>query len=359
MVAPLFMLLVLAVFMAVIAAVVYGVVSLLAHRNVIALVAGILAVPLVAAMVLFLFVFSARVETRQSQLEHTQAVEIREQKAIARQYAVRAAERPPAPAQSQPLPQPVEQAVAEETPVPVATSKTEPEAATPAAGKKSNSMLRMLASALMKAIDEQDAKDATATAAKPAAPAEAAPSRPEPLPKRPAWIDAAPGVQDGAYQVAIAIGPYTTRLECDAKRFDELQRAIDKYVVASYGRKAAGRIQLPADFIDQHLVKAEWEERRAFDLSPTLRVPMVQLHVLLRFDRPVANRIHDIWTQADVLRRVEFLAAAGALVILVLALAWAYLKLDLSTAGRYRWRLRLVASVLLLAIVAISLRILA
>ena len=47
---------------------------------------------------------------------------------------------------------------------------------------------------------------------------------------RPAWIDAAPQVVDGAYQTSITVGPYTTRGECDAKLPEALQESLDHYV---------------------------------------------------------------------------------------------------------------------------------
>ncbi len=236
-------------------------------------------------------------------------------------------------------------------------------ASLPPAGRpaQSGGLLRMLSGALLRALEDEDGTQpggapasepsrveaAEADALAPASPAAAAP--------RPAWIDSAPHREGSDYQVAIVVGPYTTREECDKKLPEELFRAVDVYAVNLLGPRASGRVQLPLDYVQGSLIRDTWEERRVFPLSPSLHRPMVQLHVLVGFGAKAAEKIRNAWKQVVVEHRVYRVAAVGIVLLLSLTIAWAYLRLDLSTAGRYRWRLRLAAAAALVAVVCFGL----
>jgi hypothetical protein len=340
--------------LAVIAVVVFGLVSLVLNRRFRAVVLTILAIPVLLVFVVF-GMFSLRVERTQSEaIREEQAVRQAAVQAHSLAMRVQTAERVRAKVELDTFEEPAKRPIKADT----ALAKSEPEKPALSPAKKSTTMLRMLANALLKAIDEQDQAEAPVAApvaTKPAPREEPKPVRAAAAADRPEWVDATSGVKDGAYQTTVSVGPYTTRAECDAKLPEELQRALDRYVVASYGRESAGRVRLTDD-IQKQLVKTQWEEHREFDLSPTLRVPMVQLHVLLRFDRPIVSRIHELWRQVEILHRVANLAALGVIVLLVLFVLWSYLRLDLSTAGRYRWRLRFAAALLLLTIAMVTFR---
>ncbi len=162
------------------------------------------------------------------------------------------------------------------------------------------------------------------------------------LAAKPEWVEAPPRKVGDAYQMTCAVGPYASRLECDAKLPEAVQKLIDEYAEIAIGPEARGQIRLPWDEVQQWK-KDEWEEPRQVALSAVEQVPMVTLHVLLELDRQAQARIQKAWQQAQVAKRV---AAAGALMgVLLFALTgtWAYLRIDLATGGRYRWRLRALA----------------
>ncbi len=229
----------------------------------------------------------------------------------------------------------------------------------PPAGRpaQSGGLLRMLSGALLRALEDDDGPQPGGIPAAEASHVEAAeadaltPTSPTASTPRPAWIDAAPHREGSDYQVPIVVGPYTTREECDKKLPEELLRAVDAYAVHLLGPRASGRVQLPLDYLQGSLIRDTWEERRVFPLSPSLHRPMVQLHALLGFDAKAVEKIRKAWKQIVVEQRVYRLAAVGIVLLLSLTIAWAYLRLDLSTAGRYRWRLRLAAAAALVAVV--------
>jgi hypothetical protein len=237
-------------------------------------------------------------------------------------------------------------------------------ASLPPAGRpaQAGGLLRMLSGALLRALDDEDSPQAGGAPASETARLDAAeadslsPAAPAATAPRPVWIEAVPHREGGDYQVPIVVGPYTTREECDKKLPDELLRAVDAYAAQLLGSRAAGRVQLPLDYLQGSLIRDTWEERRVFPLSPSLHRPMVQLHVLVGFDAKAAEKIRNAWKQIVVEERVYRLAAVGIVLLLSLTIAWAYLRLDLSTAGRYRWRLRLAAAAALVAIVFFGLR---
>ncbi len=139
---------------------------------------------------------------------------------------------------------------------------------------------------------------------------------------RPAWINAPPQVVDGDYQTSITVGPYTTRGECDAKLPEALQESLDHYVETCLDEDVTGHIRLPSDYLRQQLVKAEWEETRQYSVGP-----MTQLHVLLRFDRKVKDRILEAHRQAVVEGRLWLTGSVVLAGLGLLAVLYGYLKM--------------------------------
>ena len=177
--------------------------------------------------------------------------------------------------------------------------------------------------------------------------AEAGPS-PSSRPRtRPAWVNAPPQLVGDAYQMSIAVGPYTTRAECDAKLPEALQEALGHYVDVCLGDQAVDDIRLPADYLRQQLVKAQWEETRQLSVGP-----MIWLHVLLQFDRKIKDRILEEHRQAIIGQRLHAAATWSAIGLALLTVAFGYLKIDLATGGVYRGRLRLAAAAAILGLVA-------
>jgi hypothetical protein len=138
---------------------------------------------------------------------------------------------------------------------------------------------------------------------------------------RPAWVDAPPQVVDGVYQTSITVGPYTTRDECDAKMPEALQEALDHYVDVGLEEEIAGQIRLPNDYVRQQLVKDQWQEVRQYSVGP-----MIQLHVLLGFDRQVKERILEGYRQTLVAERLWWTGGVLGAILTLLALLYGYLK---------------------------------
>jgi hypothetical protein len=187
-----------------------------------------------------------------------------------------------------------------------------------------------------------------AVAKKPEAkPAPAPPSPPAKTP--PAWVNAPPRVVGDSYEMSIVVGPWKTRQECNAELPGELQRALDEYVQTC--EPAGNRIGLPTDYLQQHLVKQEWEE----DIQSKSVGPMKRLHVLLRFDHEVKNRIVEAIHRGIVTGRLLSVGIGLAGVFWLLAVVYGYLRIDLATGGIYRGRLRFAAALAILGLVAAAL----
>ena len=125
------------------------------------------------------------------------------------------------------------------------------------------------------------------------------------------WVDATPRSVGDVYQMSIAIGPWTTRAECDAKLPAALQEALDRYVEACLGEEVRQRIVLPDDYLRQ-LIKDQREEVSEHSFGP-----MTTLHVLLEFDRKAKDRVLDELRRTKVAGRL-WLAGFGWVVWLAL-----------------------------------------
>ncbi|MGA2031154.1 MAG: hypothetical protein ABSG68_02760 [Thermoguttaceae bacterium] len=166
-----------------------------------------------------------------------------------------------------------------------------------------------------------------------------APENSSPRP-RPAWVDARPGRVGDAYQMTTVVGPYSTRLECDQELPNYVQAALAGYTEICLGSEAASRVQLPWEELAP-VVKDQWEETVQVSIGP-----MVQLHVLLDFDRNMQQRVKDQWRQVVVQRRLVYAGVGLAGVLALLALLYGGLRIDHATRGARRSRLAAAAVVL-------------
>ncbi len=186
------------------------------------------------------------------------------------------------------------------------------------AGEEIGRVLSALKTVLNKVIDEYE-RQRLAEGELPAA----TDQRPAAAPSaRPAWVEAPPRRDGDAYRMSITVGPYTTRLECDAKLPEALQSALDQYVETCLGPKAVGRVRLPPDYLRKQLVKQQWEETIQASFGP-----MKQLHVLLQFDQKTKNRIEDEWNSAIVAGRLWYTGTGVAAALVILCVAFGYLKM--------------------------------
>ncbi len=167
----------------------------------------------------------------------------------------------------------------------------------------------------------------------------------EPNP-RPAWVAKPPtyreiqpdGPRDAhdepasvekVYQVAATVGPYTSRMECDANMTADLQKEVARYVETILGREASRHVRLSDHYIQQNLIKAQWEEPVDASFGP-----MVQLHVLLQFDRETRERVEKLWHDYQVQQRLWYAGGGLAAVLLLLLVVFGFLKSDWSLPGR-------------------------
>lgn len=137
----------------------------------------------------------------------------------------------------------------------------------------------------------------------------------------PDWIDAAPRSVGDAYQMSIAVGPYTTRAECDAQLPSALQEALDRYVEACLGGEVRRRIVLPADYLRQ-LVKDQWEEVRQHSFGL-----MTTQHILLEFDRKAKDRVLDQLRRTKVAGRLWFAGIGWAVWLALLGGVYGCLRI--------------------------------
>lgn len=181
----------------------------------------------------------------------------------------------------------------------------------------------------------------------PAASVEKAASTPG---ERPSWVDAPAQRVDDSYQMSITIGPYTSRLECEARLPGALQEAAHEYGSLLWGPQNAYPLALSTDFLRERLVQQQWEETIHASFGP-----MVQLHVLLRFDQAIKTYLEQQRTQSIVTTRIWCAGAALTAILLVLAVLFAFLKTDQATGGKCRGRLTLAAVLMVFAMSAMML----
>ena len=147
-------------------------------------------------------------------------------------------------------------------------------------------------------------------------------AKPPAAAERPEWVGAEPRRVGDAYQMSIDVGPYTTRLECDAKLPEALQEALDEYVELCLGTEAAGKVRLQPDELREALVREQWEETRQYTIGA-----MQHLHVLLAFDMKFKDRVQQQWRREVVAGRLWVTGAAVAAVLSMLLVSFGYLKI--------------------------------
>jgi len=148
----------------------------------------------------------------------------------------------------------------------------------------------------------------------------------EAVASRPAWVEMQPRRVGDAYQMAVTVGPYATRLECDARLPEVLQSALDQFVENYLGREAVDRVDLPNDYLREALLSDQWEEPVETSFGQ-----MTQLHALLEFDPEIKQRIDEAWRNVIIARRLINAATITGFVLAGLGMVFVYLKL---TPGR-------------------------
>lgn len=175
-------------------------------------------------------------------------------------------------------------------------------------------------------------------------------------PALPEWVDQQPGMVDGAYQMSVSIGPYTSEVECLRELSPAVSAAVEDYIARYLDKDAGVRISLPWQYIEEHVIADRVFQKRIVDISTSERAEMVQMHVLLRFNHQTNAQIRQAVQEQTHLQHVMIAGFVAAGLLWLICVLWSYLRLDLATQGRYRKWLRLaVAALMLLPVSAVIL----
>jgi hypothetical protein len=139
---------------------------------------------------------------------------------------------------------------------------------------------------------------------------------------RPAWVDASPGLVDNAYEMAISIGPYESREECEAEVPAAIRQAVARFIEVCQDQPATGYAPRYDSNFCRQLIKSRWEEVTQHSIGP-----MRQLHLLLSFDQQNKQRILADLKRATVRQRLWYAGSGTVAILGVLGLLLVYLKL--------------------------------
>ena len=160
----------------------------------------------------------------------------------------------------------------------------------------------------------------TARGSAPVAEAPEKPAKPQP----PAWVNAAPTMEDNCYRMSVRVGPFVTPLECEQELTKALQGAVAEYAELSFGAEAAA-MRLPDDILRQ-LVAERWTEVRPMAIDGGTQ-EMVSLHALVVFNPQTQEQVKIEAQKLVIGRRVRGAAVIFSGLLGVLALAWGSLRL--------------------------------
>lgn len=198
-------------------------------------------------------------------------------------------------------------------------------------------------------------------------------AEPPPDDNRPGWVNAKQPFKDGGvYKVPVTVGPWPTSEESMKFLPAAVDAEIAKYAVARAGHESAAKLKLPPDYVMGHMIEKDiWEESLKINSFDDVKHMVgrdvwensanaadgkwTQLHVLVKFDRDVNQRLDDGWARLLRVERLQGFGALGGIVMIILAAVYSYLLVDLKTGGAYRGRLRAGALAAILALIALVL----
>lgn len=101
---------------------------------------------------------------------------------------------------------------------------------------------------------------------------------------RPAWVDAKPGLRDGAYETQVIVGPENSRDDCEKQVLPAVRAAFDEYSKRwsesnGYGSSLPVVTYWPDEKLTQRIIGEKWEEHVKVDGTDR-----IFLHVRLKFD---------------------------------------------------------------------------
>jgi hypothetical protein len=148
--------------------------------------------------------------------------------------------------------------------------------------------------------------------------------------KRPAWIDAKPDRVDDAFQMAVSVGPYPTRVECDNELPAAVRDALQDYAETHLDHRARG-IHLPLENLEvlpANVIAETYQETVATSFGP-----MQQLHARLTLDRRANEWVREQVRQALIVQRLWYVGVGAAGVLVGLAVFWACLRSGMPAHG--------------------------
>lgn len=160
-----------------------------------------------------------------------------------------------------------------------------------------------------------------------ASPVENADPRPVGAP-RPTWMDGQMGRVGDVYRTTVTIGPAFSRTDCEKLFSQALDDAVRTYADHLLGAGRGQLVELPDTFIQNHLIRNEWEEQR-----DTTYATIITLHELLEFDREANEAIEANYRQSVVMGRLAYTAAGGGVVLGLLTTLFGWLKLGTLLRG--------------------------
>jgi hypothetical protein len=170
---------------------------------------------------------------------------------------------------------------------------------------------------------------------------------------KPAWVGRPAQRTDRGYEQPIVVGPYTTELECETHLGEAIEAATDDYVAAYLGAEWAGRVRLPRRTLLENAAVETWQETIQASFGP-----MIQWHVLLRFDDKFNGLLRDARQRTIVRQRLWYAGTGTVSLLALLSLAYGGLKADAARGGRRRGRLIFLTTVTAAAVVGGALAVL-
>jgi hypothetical protein len=168
------------------------------------------------------------------------------------------------------------------------------------------------------------------------------------------WIQRPDYVRDGVLHTTARTGFAAAD---DPSLAAELNRAVlqrvQAYVAELVAADVRGKLDIPLDYVRQHVWKDTHREQRDFESAGD---NMVRLHARLEFDGTVSQHLRRQWDELLARNRVVFAAGGAGLLLGVLATLYGYLRLDTLSRGYYTGRLRLAALAVLAALTAAGYR---
>jgi hypothetical protein len=156
-----------------------------------------------------------------------------------------------------------------------------------------------------------------------------------------------PKLQGNAYIKDVEVGPYTSRIECEANVPDAICDALYNFS-NEYHQKYLYKNHISPEKL-RKLAVAEWEENIQSSVGP-----MTQLHVLVNFDQKAKDFIDEARNNYIFFNNATGIGISFICLWLFLLWIWAYLKIDIATKGVYRTRLRIAyGSVILIVVIVV------